>query len=108
MREPKSKVSYIYRLRDPRTGQIVYIGATVDPKRRLTQIMSPTMVGRSVIMWVLALKSARLEVKMEIIEECGTAVRRERELHWINYYKDTCDLLNHDGVKRPYSLDKPG
>jgi GIY-YIG catalytic domain-containing protein len=64
------KTAFIYGLyeaKKPRT--IVYVGATTDPNKRLSQH-----------------KQAGRNFKMRILERCSLKERDERERHWISFY----------------------
>lgn len=109
MTKTQRRISYIYRVRHPVTGDVKYIGATVDLTRRAMQIRNGLHVGKRLQFWAYKLKEKGLRPKLEMIEECTTRHRRRREKYWIEYYvNEGADLLNCDGVRRKYSLDKPG
>jgi hypothetical protein len=97
---------YIYTLRDPRTGAIRYVGATINPRKRVNKIWhSPK--GLLQIEWIAELKNAGARPIQDIIERVPFEAWEEREQHWISYFSSHCDLVNEStggagakGVKR--------
>lgn len=88
----------IYKLIDPDTQEIKYIGKTIDPLiLRLAGHITEIRRKRSINFkndWV---KSLVLQDKMpiiELIEECEDNIAAEREKYWIYHYKDNCILYN--------------
>jgi hypothetical protein len=89
---------FIYGLKDPRTGLIMYVGETVDPKRRLQSHIWPPAKAKSlppVSRWVLSLRDDGVAPEMVILEECAASHSRGLEDRWIaNHRKTNPGLLN--------------
>ncbi|SRR6266571_8072512 len=89
-----------YRLRDPRSGDIKYIGITNDVKRRLrdhTHQLNKLSNSRKVS-WIRELRQEGLTPILEPIDRHLTkseARRRERTLIYL-YRLDGIDLLNNE------------
>jgi hypothetical protein len=80
---------FIYILRDPRTGDVKYVGKTKNPYFREKAHGSPTQVrkqGIHKIDWTAELRSLGLRPRFEIIEECPSGNWKEREEFWIAHY----------------------
>lgn len=84
---PSLKPWYIYRLEHPDTGQVMYVGATTDPKRRFLEHVAGYHQGRSLRSWVLSLKKEGKIPHMEIIEKTNSRDWQTRERHWIAFYR---------------------
>lgn len=82
---------YVYGLFDDSTGELVYVGSTDNPKKRLGQHK-----------YTLA-KSFRDTCRMEIFERCVWPVSGiEREFYWLQYFKSLgCNLLNKQQGRPP-------
>lgn len=92
------KVVYIYCLKHPKTQQIRYVGKTINIKRRLTQHIQDAkrhISKRRTINWIYNLLKSNLRPIIEIIEICDENNWQEREVYWINYYKEKTNLCNH-------------
>lgn len=91
------KTAYIYILRCPNSGDIRYVGKTVNPKSRYAGHLS--YVGKTYVSrWIMKLRSNSQKPIMEIIEECDKSNWESREQHWIAYYRNlACDLTNLNG-----------
>lgn len=86
--------TYIYKLIDPRTSEVRYIGKTVDKKRRFTYHRYTTD-GTHRSNWIAQLRACNLLPIMEIIEEVEGNGWVEREKHWISHHKELgCRLTN--------------
>lgn len=93
-----SRVHYIYGLRSPEDDKIMYVGATVNPKDRLSRHIGSIWLDRvsQKDVWIFNLRSKHLNPVMEIIEECAGENWREREAYWIDHYKSiNPDLTNN-------------
>lgn len=90
----------IYDLRDPRTGEVRYVGKTVLPlSRRLTSHISAAK-GRShrrVCRWIRSLLDVGLVPMIHALEVVPAGGDwAEREAHFIGFYRSRgCDLTNH-------------
>ena len=81
----------IYKITNP-TGKI-YIGCTIDWKRRFSEYRRLSMVGQRKL--YNSLKKYGYENHVfEIIEECNETMLHEREIYYINYYNCITEGLN--------------
>ena len=87
---------YIYGLKDPRDFQIKYIGKTIDINRRYKEHIQTHRNRKSKKnSWVISLIKNGMQPIFEILEECEETNWVEREVYWIQYYKDLgFDLKN--------------
>lgn len=87
---------YIYGLKDPRDFQIKYIGKTIDVDRRRkehNQIHRNKKSKKN--SWIIHLIKNGMQPIFEILEDCEETNWVEREVYWIQYYKDLgFDLKN--------------
>lgn len=97
---PVTKKVTIYALKDPRTNEIRYVGKTVkkDLNKRLIEHCSYKNKTHKYF-WILQLKNENLKPIIEAVEKCTDNDWQEREIYWIQYYKDlNCKLTNsHEG-----------
>lgn len=80
---------YIYKLIDPITNEIRYIGKTGNLHNRYKNHLSHskylhTRIGN----WIKSILNKGLLPIVEIIEECDISTWVEREQYWIKYYRD--------------------
>lgn len=92
-----SKISYIYSLNCPITNEIKYIGKTIDPnvrlKSHLSEVKKKTRNKKN--NWVISLTRKGLVPIMKIIEVIPFDQEDEREIFWIDYYRNLgFDLKN--------------
>jgi group I intron endonuclease len=81
----------IYKITNP-TGKI-YIGCTIDWKRRFSEYRRLSMVGQRKL--YNSLKKYGYENHIfEIIEECEENILHEREIYYINHYNCIAEGLN--------------
>jgi group I intron endonuclease len=81
----------IYKITNP-TGKI-YIGCTIDWKRRFSEYRRLSMVGQTKL--YNSLKKYGYENHVfEIIEECEENILHEREIYYINHYNCITEGLN--------------
>lgn len=89
---------YIYTLSDPLTKEVRYIGKTNNLKQRFYNHLTHAKklkYKRHVCYWVNSLLKQDLFPILEVIEECEDSWI-EREIFWINSYKEKgADLCNH-------------
>jgi hypothetical protein len=87
---------YIYCLRDPRSGDVRYVGKTNNPKKRRVTHYAQSMLehGRAKTKWVLELRSLGLRPELHVLETCDETTWRERERFWIAHYSGIRKLLN--------------
>jgi len=90
----------IYKLIDPITNEIRYIGLTINTlKQRLKSHMSEN--GKShKIMWVQKLKKNKLKPIIEVVEDNIYSYEEAclKEIHYIDLYRKTCDLTNIESL----------
>ena len=81
----------IYKITNP-NGKI-YVGCTIDWKRRFSEYRRLSMVGQRKL--YNSLKKYGYENHIfEIIEECDENMLHEREIYYINYYNCITEGLN--------------
>ena len=99
------KTTFIYKLLDPVTLKIRYIGKANNPEKRLKKhIQNCSQVNCHRNNWLRKLKTNNLIPIMEIIEECNLEVWQEREKYWIKYYENeplTNSTSGGDGLNNP-------
>lgn len=97
---PVTKKVTIYVLKDPRTNEIRYVGKTVkkDLNKRLIEHCAQQNKTHKYF-WIAQLKNENLKPIIEAVEKCTDNDWQEREIYWIQYYKDlNCKLTNsHEG-----------
>jgi hypothetical protein len=87
----------IYKLIDPRTNEVKYVGRTKCPATRLSGHINGGHLG-----WVYELKIAGLAPIMECIEWVSEEEAIDREGFWIKSLKnDGCDLVNRQLLPPP-------
>lgn len=91
---------YIYILKD-QNNNIRYVGKTTNIKRRLYSHIAEAKLNKSkryVLNWIRQLLFNNQKPILEVIEECSQSNWQEREIYWINYYKELipnlCNLCN--------------
>lgn len=89
---------YIYSLEDPETGEVRYVGKTIDLKRRFGYHCTTGREGQRKDRWVMNLKGRGLVPKMEVLEVVMCVEDEEWyevEKFWIKYLRFLgCRLLN--------------
>lgn len=81
-------MTYIYKLIDPRTDEIRYVGKTETTlKKRYSVHLRDAKNGTEwyVSRWIRQLLSYDMLPVMEVIEECFEETWAEREIYWIAY-----------------------
>ena len=97
------KWSYIYRLRDPRTRRVRYIGTTTRPKGRASNHKSGLYHCRTMSKWWSELHKVGKSPVFEIVEVVLTNQRHLAEKEWIDFHVARGDkLVNDFGVLHPY------
>ena len=81
MRLPK--YSYIYGLKDPRDGQIYYIGKSNDPKRRKREHLENRDCNAQRVAWLEDLRSSCLEPELVVLAKVECKDWQESEIYWI-------------------------
>lgn len=83
-----SNFTFIYRLRDPETQEIRYIGKANDPDHRLRKHIEGCKRAKSrKNSWIISLVNKGLRPVLEIIEKVSVDCWEERECYWIAYYR---------------------
>lgn len=83
------QTTFIYKLIDPETLEIRYIGKANDPADRLKQHIAHSQnqsKGTYVGYWIASLYKRDLQPLLEIIEEVPFAIWEARELYWIEWH----------------------
>lgn len=89
------RTKFIYALCDPDTGAWRYIGASVEPRRRLMTHASTWSGATDVYEWI---KSLGRRPDIEILDQCGDDWKSV-EQEWIEAaLADGIDLLNTEHV----------
>lgn len=79
---------HIYVLKDPETGEVRYVGKT---KRSLKVRLKGHLKDKSKnykCAWIYSLKTRNLLPTIESIERTSDESWQEREMYWIQYYKE--------------------
>lgn len=87
----------IYVLKDPRNGDVRYVGETCNPPKRLRGHINNARAGKNGPRgeWICELLDANLRPKMDVVEQCDFSERHEREDYWMKKCeKEGADLLN--------------
>lgn len=95
---------YIYKLIDPQTGEVRYIGITNEPARRYLHHLNCSDLIEAKGRWIQSLLSEELKPVMDIIESTeNRSVGYERERYWIKaYLAQGAKLLNvQHGIVSP-------
>lgn len=91
---------YIYKLIDPISNEIRYIGKTGNLKNRFTSHLSNSKKLKSKLAnWIKSLAKKNLIPIMEVIEISSLEKWEEREIYWISYYKNDKLCNIHIGGK---------
>jgi len=88
------KTVYIYTLNCPDTGQVMYVGQTVNPEKRLKQHMlcySHDPENKKA-KWIKYLKSHGKIPHLKVIDSCLSDKASQLESEWIKHYSS----INHD------------
>jgi hypothetical protein len=111
------RTAYVYALKDPRTGQIRYVGSTIqEPHRRFQKHLVIAAQGINMTHkynWIRELLNAGLRPELVVLETTTNAHVYEREQQWIAQYRSDA-LTNHTdagpgirGMKhRPETIDR--
>lgn len=89
------KTIYIYKLIDPITNDVRYVGKTNNLVRRFSAHLKRSKTNKyHSARWINSLLNKDLKPILEIIEECDETNWEEREIYWINHYREKYDLTN--------------
>lgn len=93
---PQTAIATIYKLLDPRTNEVRYVGATIHLHERYMQhLRSANLETSKKAHWIRALKAEGLKPEIVVIQETTVALMDELELFWIRHYlKKGYRLLN--------------
>lgn len=96
----------IYLLRDPRNGEIRYVGLTRDVKKRLGRYVRPHTTHLE--NWFESIKASGSFPELEVIEVVPECESGDSERKWIKHYRDSgARLLNFtDGGERGYTISE--
>jgi predicted GIY-YIG superfamily endonuclease len=86
-----SEETLIYVLKDPDTNEIRYVGKTINLRKRYnihTSKKTQEKIKTYVSYWLLTLLNNNKKPILEIIERCTKKDWVEREIYWIDYYKN--------------------
>lgn len=88
--------TYIYKLIDPETLEIRYVGKSNDPEQRLIYHMSHCLYEKTYkARWLKSLHVRGLRPILEIVEKVPLAIWQEREMYWIQHCRSQgCPLTN--------------
>lgn len=98
---------FIYVLFDPRDSEdIRYVGATQNPKKRLSVHLSDKKTFNHRANWIRSVLSDGVKPKMKVIEDAPDDDWQSREKYWIKYYRNAgFNLTNQtdggDGTLNP-------
>lgn len=108
MNEQDIKLSYIYSLNCPITGEVKYIGKSKDPETRFKKHIrtSKKYPKTKKECWIKSLLNTNLIPILSIIEKCDVELVNSREIAWIKYYRGIgLDIKNltdgGDGLTNP-------
>jgi hypothetical protein len=101
--DPTSGRIGIYVLIDPRDSTVRYVGASRDPRTRLSAHHSEGFSKKSI--WLLELLGEEALVLLAVVEDVSLDDSTEAERRWISAYREHGDLLN--GANTPYMAWKP-
>lgn len=88
-KRPLTKTCSIYVLKDPVSGEVRYVGKTSTTlEARLKSHLGYTAKNHRSF-WLNSLKIKNLKPTIELIEKCTITDWQEREIYWIQYYKDS-------------------
>ncbi len=101
----------IYKLIDPRTLEVRYVGATTNPFRRKSEHQNRKFADyypNKYTAWRLELRGLQLNPQFVVIQECSIKLAAQLEEFWIAHYlKMGCDLVNTDGVNSKNGYKSP-
>ncbi len=83
-------MAYIYKLINEHDPKKIYIGQTIDIKKRLAGHLRDKGACRKTY-WIQSLKERKLKPEIIVIEEVDIEELDEREIYWIAYYRATGD-----------------
>jgi len=96
-----TKINYIYVLKDPLTNELMYVGKTTNPKKRLNQHINNSKKRKTYVnIWVNNLLQSNNKPIMEIIDSCIDNNWVELERKWTELiYLENKKLCNLTYIK---------
>lgn len=96
---------FIYALKDPDTGQIRYVGASINPTKRFKQHLQSKETNHRA-KWIKSLRMANLMPVLGHVDEVPEDYWQAVEAAYIQFYRNLgCDLVNGtdggEGVSLP-------
>lgn len=101
---------FIYGLRCPNCGQIMYVGKAIDPMQRLQEHIAESQQRRKTRKekWIASLLDQGLTPAIVAIDICSLHNWRTVEQKWISHYESlNPDLCNTKGTTRIPPSPKP-
>lgn len=86
---------FIYSLSDPETLQVRYIGKTTNLQRRFRKHINNSKKRKyHSALWIRSLVIKGKEPILNLIEETDKSNWQQREIFWIEFYRNQTDLTN--------------
>ena len=95
MSKSLSRIVFIYGLADPISGNVRYIGKSVNPKARLIQHLRFVNPSNHKEYWLNSLKKLGLVPEIVILETTSQKFSSEAEIFWIAKYRSEENLLTN-------------
>jgi len=90
----KKRRTHVYVLKDPITGEIKYVGKTINPEKRIKEHIGEAVKSAQKISWILSLLNQGVEPIIEIIaSEDGDGSQLEKK-YIREYISQGMQLLN--------------
>ena len=88
---------FIYGLKNLGSDEFRYIGKTCRPLNRLKEHLKEKirLFSYHKLNWIRLSQEQNIEIVFEIIEECTIYNWEEREIYWINFYKENGHRLTN-------------
>ena len=87
----RTKIVYVYVLREDGLDEVRYIGLSQSPEKRIRAHFGEREMTKNrespKTAWIKSVMDRNGKIVHEIIDECNSTVGREREQFWINHYK---------------------
>lgn len=77
--------AYIYALRDPETGKVMYVGTSINPRERLSNHYGEKN-HKDKYLWIRALVGKGMKPELVILQRCRFNNRYRREAEWTYRY----------------------
>ncbi|KKM09935.1 hypothetical protein LCGC14_1722350 [marine sediment metagenome] len=91
---------FIYALKDPRTDEVMYIGCSNNPKKRLASHLCKSHLTHRTskrVVWIKELLFLALKPVLQVLEEVSETNAKDREVYWMKHFKHiNPDLTNID------------